>query len=549
MPCSLREYGTRLYKLRDLCTTLCPPTNRMPHLIPRASGWEIDLAHETISWSDRATRLIGLETPAPGIPLTQFLEAIHPADRARVRRAVNRGIERGRMRVRFRVVLSSGAIRQIVANGILTVDATDRDARRIVGWFEPRTGRRRVERSMRTSAQRMALAAAAADVGFWRIDLVTQKRWLSPFALGIFGLGPHDTQTAEMFYAAVHPEDRERVRATRARVTAERSRLDDVFRVIRLDGMTRWLHSIAVVLRDEHTGHDYMIGVTADVTDRVLAQQELMAQQRQLAHLARVAVVGELSGAIAHVVGQPSTVIITNARAVVLMLEEAGPIDRAVFLEILDDITDAGERAGVVLQRIRGFIRNEPLVTGAVHLSGLVTEVLAMMRRELLAHQVVVHVEVDASLPPVRGDRVQLQQVLVNLIINACDAMVETAPADRCIVITGAANLDGSCELIITDRGPGIALGQTESIFEPFVTSKVNGTGLGLAICRKVVSQHGGQLRAESNSNGATFHLVLPGVEGLSVPMANAPELARVSIPLTHGIAASMPVQTSPQTL
>jgi len=515
----------------------------MPHLIPHASGWEIDVRRDTIVWSARAARLIGIEAAAPGIPLTQFIEAIHPADRARVRRGVNRGLERGRMRIRFRVVLPGGTTRWVVANGILVADALDHGAARLAGWLE-RPGGRRVKRSMRTSAQRMALAAAAADVGFWRIDLVTQQRWLSPFALGIFGLGPHETQTAEMFYAAVHPEDRERVQAMRARVAAERGRLDDVFRVARPDGVILWLHSIAVVLRNDATSHDYMIGVTADVTNRVVAQEDLLAQQRQMVHLARVAVVGELSGAIAHEVSQPITVIIANARAAALMLERAEPIDRALFREILDDIVRAGDRAGTILQRIRGFIRNEPLVTEAIHLGGLVAEVLEIMRNELLAHEVAARVHVDEALPHVRGDRVQLQQVLVNLILNACDAMAETAPADRQLEISGAAHLDGSSELIIADHGPGIALTWRESIFEPFVTSKANGTGLGLAICRKVVGAHGGRLWADSSPTGATFHLVLPGMEQSSRPAADPPaDLAPVLPPLTHGRAASAPTQ------
>jgi signal transduction histidine kinase len=156
-----------------------------------------------------------------------------------------------------------------------------------------------------------------------------------------------------------------------------------------------------------------------------------------------------------------------------------------------------------------------------------VAEVLAMIRSERLAHDVVAQVQVDESLPYVLGDRVQLQQVLVNRILNACDAMTTTAPADRRLVISGEAHGDGSSELIIADRGPGIAPSWAERIFESFVTSKANGTGLGLAICRKVVALHGGRLWAESSPTGATFHLVLPGAEGPVRPSATAlPELA-----------------------
>ncbi|HEX7978791.1 MAG TPA: ATP-binding protein [Gemmatimonadaceae bacterium] len=133
-----------------------------------------------------------------------------------------------------------------------------------------------------------------------------------------------------------------------------------------------------------------------------------------------------------------------------------------------------------------------------------------------------VQVDVDASLPYVSGDRVQLQQVLVNLILNACDAMATTEPADRRLLIAGAMRDDGSCELTVADHGPGIALEMMECIFEPFVTSKQNGVGLGLAICRKVVTQHGGRLWVESTPSGATFHLELPSVVHLPEPVSNA---------------------------
>lgn len=416
------------------------------------------------------------------------------------------------MRTSFRVALQGGTTRWVVANGILVVDPRDRDAKRLVGWFELRSRRRRIERILSTSAHRMALAAAAADLGFWRIDLATQRRWLSPFALALFGLDAHETLSTEMFYEAVHPEDRERVRANRARVVAERGRLDDVFRIVDRHGRMRVVHSVAAVLPDELTGRDQLIGVTADVTNRVHTEEELLERQHQLAHLARVAMVGELSGAIAHEVSQPITAIINTARAAERVLERTGEIDRATVLAILDEIADAGKRAGAVVQRIRGLIRNQPLALEPVHLGGLVVEVLEVMRSELLAHQVKVQVDVDAALPHVRGDRVELQQVLVNLILNACEAMTVTDPADRLLDIAGIAQADGGCALSVADRGPGIAAESTERIFEPFMTTKANGVGLGLPICRMVVARHGGRLWAESGGSGATFRLVLPGV-------------------------------------
>jgi PAS domain S-box-containing protein len=391
---------------------------------------------------------------------------------------------------------------------MLHAESEDEETSRMVGLFEDRTARRRADRMARITAHRMALAAT--DVGFWRLDLVTLKRWVSPFTAGVFGLGLDERLTTDMFYTSVHPEDRDRVRAARDRAQADRGRFDEMFRIIGRDGVTRWVHSVAVVVRDTRTGHDHMVGVLADVTTQFLAQQELLEQRRQLAHLGRVAVVGELSGAVAHELSQPITIILNNSQAAQLELDASGEIDRVALREMLSDITDAGKRACAVMHRIRGLIKNEPLAAEAVHLGDVLAEVLAIMRSELLANEVAVQVDVNASLPHVCADRVQLQQVLVNLILNACDAMAANAPADRRLVIAGTAR-DGSCTLVIRDSGPGISFSPTDRIFEPFVTTKANGVGLGLAICQKVVTAHGGRLVAENDpGGGAAFHLVLP---------------------------------------
>jgi PAS domain S-box-containing protein len=472
--------------------------------------WEIDAVGGTMVWSAHAARLIGFETPSAGVPLARFYDAVHPDDRRRLERGIARGMKRGRMRIAFRFVRPDGAICRVVARGIVIGDGAEHDAMRMIGRFDSRSAARHDDRSAIANHHRIALAATAADVGFWRLDLVTHRRWISPFTAALFGLGPHEKLTTDMFYAAVHPEDRDRVRASRDRVSGDRSQFDEMFRIIRPDGATRWVHSVGVLLRDARTGHDHLVGVLADVTARVLEQQELQEQRRQLEHLARVAAVGELSGAVTHELSQPIAAIVTNAQAAREVLERDGTIDRAVLQEVLTDISDAGKRAGSVMQHIRGLIRNEPPAAEAVHVGDLVTEVLAIMRSELLAHGVAAQADVAPSLPHVRGDRVQLQQILVNLILNACDAMALSAPADRRLAISASA-FERGCTLVIADHGPGISVVPTDRIFEPFVTTKANGAGLGLAISRKAVVAHGGRLWAENNpGGGAAFHLELP---------------------------------------
>lgn len=282
-----------------------------------------------------------------------------------------------------------------------------------------------------------------------------------------------------------------------------------------------------------------LIVMVRDITERRQTEHEIAVQRRALQHLGRVAVIGELSGALAHELNQPLTAILANARAAQQLLRNP-VIDDLTIREILDDVVSDALRAGAVIHRVRGLIRSSDTRRQIVAVNDVVNEVMELAHSDLIQRGVTVSTDLCGGLNPISADRVQLQQVMLNLIVNACDAMVDNEPSDRLLTIASADEENG-VRLSVSDRGPGI-VGHTtpDTVFEPFVTSKQNGLGLGLAICRSIVSSHGGRIWAENNPDfGATFHVLLPQAphlvdspidEPVVVPRAAMPPLSTATI-------------------
>jgi len=246
-----------------------------------------------------------------------------------------------------------------------------------------------------------------------------------------------------------------------------------------------------------------------DITPRLQAESAAARQRDELAHLSRVAMLGELSGSLAHELNQPLTAILSNAQAAQRFLAQSPPrVDK--LAEILTDIVKSDHRAGAVIQRLRTLLRKEEAQRHSLDLNEVVEESLRLMRSDLLNRQIVVSSELAHALPAVSGDRTQLQQVLLNLVINGCDAM-DGHRVDNRLTIQTKRNANGNVEVSVADKGAGISSAELERIFEPFVTTKPHGLGLGLAICRSIVEAHGGRLWATNNADrGATLHCELP---------------------------------------
>jgi PAS domain S-box-containing protein len=270
---------------------------------------------------------------------------------------------------------------------------------------------------------------------------------------------------------------------------------------------------VSVTVSPIKDAHGRFVGaatIARDITASKKAQAEAIEQRAELAHLSRVTMLGELSGSLAHELNQPLTAILSNAQAAQRFLAH-DDVDRDELREILSDIVDQDKRAGEVIHRLRLLLKKGEVEVQPVDVNNAVREVLKLIRGDLVNQSVSALTKLEPGLPTVSGDRVQLQQVLLNLVMNACDAMNGNAPADRQIVVSTELSDDPVICFSVSDRGHGLAAGELEKVFEPFFTSKAHGLGLGLAVCRSIITAHGGKLWAVNNpEKGATFHFTLP---------------------------------------
>jgi PAS domain S-box-containing protein len=244
-----------------------------------------------------------------------------------------------------------------------------------------------------------------------------------------------------------------------------------------------------------------------DITERRQNERIAARQRDEIAHLSRVAALGELSGSLAHEINQPLMGILSNAQAAQRFLAR-DDVNLDEVREILADIVEDDKRAGEVIRRLRALLKKGDLQKKPLDINSVVDDVVRLTRNDLMNREVVASTELTPNLPPVFGDPIQLQQVLLNLVLNACEAM-EALPGPRQVRLR-TCRTEGGVEILVSDCGGGIPPGDLERIFEPFVTTKEHGTGLGLSICRTIIGAHGGRLWAENIGEGATFRCMLP---------------------------------------
>ena len=284
------------------------------------------------------------------------------------------------------------------------------------------------------------------------------------------------------------------------------------------DGSVRWQQWLDHPIVDARGTVVEIQGIGRDITDLKAAETEAQQRREQVTHLTRVAILGELSGALAHELNQPMTSILSNAQAAARLLRQEAP-DLVELREIVKDIVDEDVRAGEVIRRLRTMLKPGTTAFQSLDVSALLAEVLMLMRAQLVEHQVTVVERFSDPLPAVHGDRVQLQQVLLNLLMNACEAMRGNEPNDR-MLVAGASHENGLVSIYVSDCGSGLPPDVAENLFEPFFTTKAEGLGLGLAICRSIITLHSGWISARNNSDrGATVELVLPAAEGALEPL------------------------------
>ena len=439
-----------------------------------------------------------------------WAEGVHPNDLQRCLETYTQAFDaRKPFVMQYRLRRHDGEYRWLSDEGVPRYDAQGRFSG-YIGSCVDVTELMKKEEALREFEERVVLAAEAAHLGVWEMDTATDELWMSDSARALFQFDSETRVDHAAVQDRVHPEDRAIRDSAVKRAIEARGGYEIEYRLLLPDGTLRWIGARGRCVAGKNGKGPRLIGVSIDITPRKAAEAEAAKHREDLGHLSRVAVMGEMAASLAHELNQPLSGIISNASAGQRFIDR-GDVDLREMHELLFDIVADGRRAGDVIRGIRSMVRKGETARQRVNLNDVVTNVAQMVNSNATLNSCRLETLLEPNLPTIEADPIQLQQVLLNLIINAFDAMSETPAHRRKVAIATEWNGDGAICTSVRDYGVGISEEARERMFEQFFTTKAKGLGMGLAIVRSIVESHDGTIAAENaDGGGARFYFTLP---------------------------------------
>jgi len=480
--------------------------------LTHTGSWAWRLAdRKTVHLSEEWYRIYAFD-PAEGAPTwEEYLERVHPEDRLNWKGTIERAIvERADYDQEFRILLPNGMVKWVrtVGHPVLS-DAGD--LVQFVGSSTDITERKHAEDSLRSSKAYLVEAQSLTHTGSCAIDGTSHETvYWSDEMFRLFCFDPQQgLPMFDQWLQRIHPEDREKFELANERTFLNKVNCDVEFRIVKPDGTVNHIHGIGHPVLSPTGELVQVVGTMVDITERKRteeAREKLRQLEADLAHTNRVSTLGEMAASLAHEIKQPIAASITSANSCLEWLAHEPPnLDRARAAAARID--KYGNRAAEIIDRIRSFYKKSPPQREVVDANGIIQEMLTLLKGEAYRFSVAMRTDLSAELPKIMADRVQLQQVFMNLMLNGIEAMKDSGGE-----LTVKSELqDAQLQFSVSDTGVGLPMEKMDQIFSAFFTTKPQGSGMGLAISRSIVESHGGQLWASANSGGgATFHFTLP---------------------------------------
>ncbi len=478
-------------------------------------------------WSEMCFSVLGFDPTGPPPRYEEFIHRIHPDDQAATRERFDKAIhDKADFELDYRVLHPEKGIRDIhvVGHAVLEVSGNlDEFVGTVIDVTERKCAeeaRKRAEEELRKSEAYLAEAQRLSQTGSWAWspdpDLPMGKskhadiRYWSEECYRVLSFDPQDgLPRFEEFFQRLHPDDQPGFRELIQTAIREQAEWEADYRIVHPDGPVRDIHVVGHPVLSTSGHLVEFVGTVIDVTERKRAEQErarLRQLEADLAHTNRVSTLGEMAASLAHEIKQPIAAAITSANSCIEWLKHEPPnLDRACAAAARID--KYGNRAAEIIDRIRSLYKKSPPQRELVDVNGIIEEMLSLLKGEVTRSSIAMRTDPCAELPKVVADRVQLQQVFMNLMLNGIEAMKDSGGE-----LTVKSELqDGQLQFSVSDTGVGLPAEKMDQIFSAFFTTKPQGSGMGLAISRSIVESHGGQLWASANNGGgATFHFTLP---------------------------------------